>query len=216
MIIKDIAETLYYICFIWVAICWQQRATYMKRLEERGKLLEKLEEILSIFDILKQDIHFLLFSDDLNINSDEEFKIRDERYKKIKEKINNSIRLFREFRGIYLNYFIDQLNIIESMLQLEKEIHKYNLNINAFILCNENTETDISIEESSRIYKILEKNESIFSTLRKGEINNSDIILSEFESSLSDIIEIIDKIELQLLKSKNVNKINRIFSSVIV
>ena len=188
----------------------------MKRLEERGKLLEKLEEILSIFDILKQDIHFLLFSDDLNINSDEEFKIRDERYKKIKEKINNSIRLFREFRGIYLNYFIDQLNIIESMLQLEKEIHKYNLNINAFILCNENTETDISIEESSRIYKILEKNESIFSTLRKGEINNSDIILSEFESSLSNIIEIIDKIELQLLKSKNVNKINRIFSSVIV
>lgn len=188
----------------------------MKKLEERSKLLEKLEEILSIFDILKQDIHFLLFSDDLNINSDEEFKIRDERYKKIKEKINNSIRLFREFRGIYLNYFIDQLNIIESMLQLEKEIHKYNLNINAFILCNENTETDISIEESSRIYKILEKNESIFCTLRKGEINNSDIILSEFESSLSNIIEIIDKIELQLLKSKNVNKINRIFSSVIV
>ena len=202
MIIKDIVETLYYICFIWVAICWQQRAVYMKKLEERGKLLEKLEEILSVFDILKQDIYFLLFLDDLNINSDEEFKIRDERYKKIKEKINNSIRLFREFRGIYLNYFIDQLNITEPMLQLEKEIYKYNLNINAFILCNENTATDISTEESSRIYKILEKNESIFSTLQKGEINNSDIILSEFESSLSNILKIIDKIELQLLKPK--------------
>jgi len=211
VIIKDIAETLYYICFISVAICWQQRATYMKRLEERGKLLEKLEEILSIFDILKQDIHFLLFSDDLNINSDEEFKIRDERYKKIKEKINNSIRLFREFRGIYLNYFIDQLNITEPMLQLEKEIYKYNLNINAFILCNENTATDISTEDSSKIYEVLENNESIFSTLKRGKISNGNIILNEFENSLSNIIKIIDEIELQLLSPKSLNKIIKIF-----
>lgn len=40
--------------------------------------MKKLEEFLSIFDILKHDIHFLLFSDNLNINLDEEFKIRDE------------------------------------------------------------------------------------------------------------------------------------------
>ena len=185
MIIKDIAEILYYICFIFVAICWQRRATYMKRLEERGNLLEKLAEIMSIFEILKQDIAFLLSPIILYTDTDEEFKIRDERYKKIKEKINNSILLFQKFEVIYLNYFIKDSDINKLVFRLKEEIERYNLNVNAFILCNENTGTDISLEESSIIYKKLKNDERIFNILQEGTINNSNLILNKFEENLN-------------------------------
>lgn len=202
MIIKDIAEILYYICFILVAICWQQRATYMKRLEERGNLLEKLAEIMSIFEILKQDIAFLLSPIILYMDTDEEFKIRDERYKKIKEKINNSILLFQKFEVIYLNYFIKDLDINELVSRLKEEIERYNLNVNVFILCNENTGTDISLEESSIIYEKLKNNERIFNILQEGTINNSNLILNKFEENLNVISNVIEKIKLKLINLK--------------
>lgn len=202
MIIKDIAEILYYICFIFVAICWQRRATYMKRLEERGNLLEKLAEIMSIFEILKQDIAFLLSPIILYMDTDEEFKIRDERYKKIKEKINNSILLFQKFEVIYLNYFIKDSDINELIFRLKEEIERYNLNVNAFILCNENTGTDISLEESSIIYKKLKNDERIFNILQEGTINNSNLILNKFEENLNAISNVIEKIKLKLVNLK--------------
>lgn len=202
MIIKDIAEILYYICFIFVAICWQRRATYMKRLEERGNLLEKLAEIMSIFEILKQDIAFLLSPIILYMDTDEEFKIRDERYKKIKEKINNSILLFQKFEVIYLNYFIKDSDIDELVFRLKEEIERYNLNVNAFILCNENTGTDISLEESSIIYDKLKNDERIFNILQEGTINNSNLILNKFEENLNAISNVIEKIKLKLVNLK--------------
>ena len=202
MIIKDIAEILYYICFILVAICWQRRATYLKRLEERGNLLEKLAEIMSISEILKQDIAFLLSPIILYMDTDEEFKIRDEKYKKIKEKINNSILLFQKFEVIYLNYFIKDSDIDELIFRLKEEIERYNLNVNVFILCNENTGTDISLEESSIIYEKLKNDERIFSILQEGTINNSNLILNKFEENLNTISNVIEKIKLKLVNLK--------------
>lgn len=190
---------------IYKILNWKNELTHIKKLENREKILEILLEIPDIYNSLVRDLQFLISPVFIySQNKNEEYKIINERYKKIYKEIHFSNVLLNKFMTIFLNYFekLKKKNeIIELYDNLSRNINIFNVNIHTFILICEKTYADIPYELSLQTTEIIQNSENIYDSLKIEKLNfkENQKYFKDFYSTLDNIINITFQIKNYLL-----------------